>query len=64
MNLNIRESMDVISFSKVDLQIQVALLLDEGWEIYSGIDEVISSNDEGLSIITYSRTLVKKTEEL
>jgi len=61
MEKAISETMDVTSFSKEELEKKVNEFFMQGWQIeMDGIDESITTDEvTGLSIITYTRTLVK-----
>lgn len=59
MKYNILESMDLTAFSVQELARRVARFVDEGWSLYSDIDESVYTTDSGLSLITYTRTLVR-----
>jgi len=60
MDRKIKETMDVTSFSREELDVKVEEFLHQGWEIISGIDESVFTPEDGLySTISFTRTLGK-----
>jgi predicted TPR repeat methyltransferase len=64
MNHNIAESMDLTAFSPESLQLQVAPYLQQGWLRYNDMEESVFSTESGISIITYTQTLVRYSSTL
>lgn len=61
MNKQILESMDISRYSKDELEKEVRPFLENGWELLSGIDESVLTNEKGNSVIMYTQTLVRYT---
>lgn len=59
MEKQIEESMDISRYSKEKLEEDILPFLEKGWHPISGVDESLLTNEQGNSIIIYTRTLVR-----